>query len=63
MKEKIRLFLKSSSVHTMDRDATRNIEFRYKIITEWKAAGVDFQNNCVFIDEAGFNSHQIKSRA
>jgi thymidine kinase len=47
----------------MDRDVTRTIELRYKIITEWKAAGADFQKNCVFIDEAGFNSHQIRSRA
>ncbi|ORE06626.1 hypothetical protein BCV72DRAFT_328292, partial [Rhizopus microsporus var. microsporus] len=28
-----------------------------------KAAGVDFQKNCVFIDEAGFSPHQIRSRA
>ncbi|ORE06297.1 hypothetical protein BCV72DRAFT_207675 [Rhizopus microsporus var. microsporus] len=63
MKEKIRLSLKNSSIYIMDRDVTRTIELRYKIITEWKAVGVDFQKNCVFINEAGFNSHQIRSRA
>lgn len=63
MTEKIRLSLKNSSLCTMDRDTNRTIGLRYKIITEWKAAGVDFQKNCVFIDEAEFNSHQIRSRA
>ncbi|GAA5811948.1 hypothetical protein MFLAVUS_005395 [Mucor flavus] len=47
MTEKIRLSLKNSSLYTMDRDITRTTELRYKIITEWKAAGVDFQKNCV----------------
>ncbi|KAI8094820.1 uncharacterized protein B0P05DRAFT_461771, partial [Gilbertella persicaria] len=57
MTEKIRLSLKNSSLYTMNRDTNRTMGLRYKIITEWKAAGVDFQKNCVFIDEAGFNSH------
>ncbi|CEG78601.1 hypothetical protein RMATCC62417_13180 [Rhizopus microsporus] len=41
----------------------RTIELRYKIITKWKATRIDFQKNCVFIEEVGFNSHQIKGRA
>lgn len=57
MKEEIRLSLENSSIYTMDRDVTRTIELRYKIMTEWRVAGVDFQKNCMFIDEAGFNSH------
>jgi hypothetical protein len=63
MIKKIRLSLKNSSLYTMDRDTNRTIWLLYKIITEWKAVGVDFQKNCVFIDEAGFNSHQIRSKA
>ncbi|KAG0739549.1 hypothetical protein G6F16_011575 [Rhizopus arrhizus] len=63
MKEKVRLSLKTPHTYTMERDAPRTIKLRHQIITEWKAAGVDFQKNCVFIDEAGFNSHQIRSRA
>jgi|JXWR01.1.fsa_nt_gb hypothetical protein len=27
----------------MDRDIERTIQLRYKMITEWKAVGVDFQ--------------------
>lgn len=41
----------------------KTIELPYKITTEWKAAGFDFQKNCMFINEVGFNSHQIRSRA
>lgn len=62
MKEKVRLALKSSSIYPMDKDATRIIGLHYKIITECKAVEVDFQNNSVFIDKAGFNSHQTTSR-
>ncbi|KAG1137015.1 hypothetical protein G6F37_011905 [Rhizopus arrhizus] len=58
---KVRLFLKSSHTHTMNRDTGRTIQLRYKIITESKDTGVDFQKNCVFIDESGFNSHQIRT--
>ncbi|ORE20515.1 hypothetical protein BCV71DRAFT_162923, partial [Rhizopus microsporus] len=49
MKEKNRLSLKSLNIYTMDRGVTGTIELRYKIITEWKAVRVDFQNNCAFI--------------
>lgn len=63
MKEKVRLSLKSPHTYTMERDAARTIKLRFNIIIEWKAAGADFQKNCVFIDEAGFNSHHIRNRA
>jgi hypothetical protein len=39
------------------------LNLRFNVITQWKAAGVDFMNNCVFMDEAGFNSHQIRRHA
>lgn len=63
MVEKIRLSLKDSHVYTMERDAKRTLDLRFNVITAWKAAGVDFQTNCVFMDEAGFNAHQIRSKA
>jgi hypothetical protein len=34
IQEKVRLFLKSSHTHTMNRDTGRTIQLRYKIITE-----------------------------
>ena len=63
MVEKIRLFLKDSHVYTMERDAKRTLDLRFNVVTAWKAAGFDFQTNCVFMDEAGFNAHQIRSKA
>ncbi|KAG2195265.1 hypothetical protein INT46_001996 [Mucor plumbeus] len=52
-----------ASKYTIERDAQRTIDLRYDIINKWKEAGVDYQRNCVFIDEAGFNSQLIRSRA
>ncbi|CEP10225.1 hypothetical protein [Parasitella parasitica] len=49
MKEKVRLSLKTPHTYTMERDAPRTIKLRHQIISEWKAAGVVFQKNCVFI--------------
>lgn len=54
--EKCSLSLKQASKYTLERDSSRTIELRHKIVTEWRVNGVDFQKNCVFIDEAGFNT-------
>ena len=63
IREKCALSLKQASKYTIERDAPRTIDLRYDIINKWKEAGVDYQRNCVFIDEAGFNSQLIRSRA
>ncbi|KAG2203646.1 hypothetical protein INT47_011740, partial [Mucor saturninus] len=34
---------------------TRSIELRFIIVSQWKAAGVSFSENCVFVDKVGFN--------
>ncbi|CAO3620573.1 unnamed protein product [Cunninghamella echinulata] len=47
----------------MDYDSSRTIGLRFNIITEWKKVGVDFMKNCVFVDEASFNSYMIRNRA
>jgi hypothetical protein len=39
------------------------LNLRFAVITHWVAAEVDFMTNCVFIDESGFSSHQIRKRA
>ncbi|ORE15473.1 hypothetical protein BCV71DRAFT_185268, partial [Rhizopus microsporus] len=49
--------------NTMQLDAARIIKLCFNIITEWKATGMGFQKSCVFISEAGLNSHQVKSKA
>ena len=45
------------------KEMQRNTGSSFNVITAWKAAGVDFQTNCVFMNEAGFNAHQIRSKA
>lgn len=46
----------------MDRDIPRTLKKRFDIISEWKAMGVDFLKNCVFVDEAGFHSQMMRGR-
>lgn len=61
--EKCWLSLKNATKYTRERDSPRTISLRNKIVSEWKRVGVDFQKNCVFIDEAGFHSQMMRSRA
>jgi hypothetical protein len=63
MKGKCGLSLKESKLYTLTRDAPRTLKLRFDIITQWKATGVDYMANCVFMDESGFNAHQIRKRA
>jgi hypothetical protein len=56
------LTLKDARVCTMDRNASRTLNLRFGTINQWKAAGVNFIKNCVSLDEAGFNSYQIRRR-
>ncbi|KAI9486429.1 MAG: hypothetical protein EXX96DRAFT_475262, partial [Benjaminiella poitrasii] len=49
--------------YSLERYSTRLLELRHIIVSLWKANDVDFKRNCVFIDEAGFNTHVIRSRA
>lgn len=55
--------LKQASKYNADRNAERTLLLRQEIVTKWKEAGVDFQKNCVFIDEAGFHTQMMRSRA
>ncbi len=63
MKGKCGLSLKESKLYTLIRDAPRTLKLRFEIITQWKATGVDYMANCIFMDESGFNAHQIRKRA
>lgn len=62
MKEKNCLALKDSHIYTMERDTKRTLEPRFSVVGAWKAASMDFQTNHVFMDEAGFNRQQIRSK-
>ncbi|KAG2198142.1 hypothetical protein INT47_001540 [Mucor saturninus] len=61
--DKCCITLKQATKYTMERDALRTVELRFSIVSQWKAAGVNFSENCVFVDEAGFNSQLMRSRA
>ncbi|CEP15290.1 hypothetical protein [Parasitella parasitica] len=63
IREKCALTLKQATKYTAERDSPRTLQLRFDIITQWKAAGVDFQKNCVFVDEAGFHTQMIRGRA
>ncbi|CEP20206.1 hypothetical protein [Parasitella parasitica] len=55
--------LKMASLYNEERDVERTLRLRYEVVSKWKEIGVDFQKNCVFVDEAGFNTHMIRGRA
>ncbi|KAG1453538.1 hypothetical protein G6F46_009171 [Rhizopus delemar] len=62
-KKKYALSLKQAMKYTAERDAPRTIKLCFDIIIQWKAAGVDYQNNCIFVDVAGFHTQMIRGRA
>lgn len=41
--EKCALSLKQATKYTVERDAPRTIQLRFDIVTQWKAAGIDYQ--------------------
>ncbi|KAG1336465.1 hypothetical protein G6F62_006249 [Rhizopus arrhizus] len=57
-----KISLKNVKPYKLERDSDRTIRLRFEFINAWKAIGVDYMKNCMFVDEAGFNSHQTGSR-
>ncbi|CEJ05058.1 hypothetical protein RMCBS344292_19006 [Rhizopus microsporus] len=55
--------LKQASKYNAERDSERTLRLRQELVSKWKEICVDFQKNCVFIDEAGFNSQMMRGRA
>ncbi|CEP12447.1 hypothetical protein [Parasitella parasitica] len=55
--------LKQASKYNADRNSERTLLLCAEIVSKWKEVGVDFQKNCVFIDEAGFHTQMMRSRA
>jgi len=55
--------LKRASLYNEERDAEQTLRLRHEVVSKWKEIGVDFRNNCVFVDEADFNTHMIRGRA
>jgi hypothetical protein len=63
IREECATSLKQATKYTIEQDTPRTIELRYNIVSQWKAAGVNFRENCVFVDETGFNSKLMRGRA
>jgi transposase len=61
--EKCNISLKQASKYTLQKDSPRTLNLRFEVITQWKSIGVDFQKNCVFVDEAGFHTQLMRNRA
>ncbi|KAG1377539.1 hypothetical protein G6F61_006637 [Rhizopus arrhizus] len=57
-----KISLKNVKPYKLERDSDRTIRLRFEFINAWKAIGVDYMKNCMFVDEAGFNSQQTGSR-
>ncbi|KAG1440541.1 hypothetical protein G6F56_011877 [Rhizopus delemar] len=56
--------LKQASKYNAERDSERTPRLRKELVSKWKEIGVEFQKkNCVFIDEAGFNTQMMRVRA
>lgn len=49
--------LKRAQLEPEERNAPERIQARKVWVEEALAMGVDYMNNCVFIDEAGFNAN------
>lgn len=62
-REKCALSLKQATKYTAERNSPGTLQLHFNIITQWKGAGVNFRENCVFVDEAGFHTQMIRSRA
>lgn len=63
IREKCALSLKQATKNTVERDTTKTIQLRFDIVTQWKAAGDNYQSNCVFVDTAGSHTQMIRGRA
>ena len=63
MRTKYNLTLKRAEILRKERDSDTTIRKRKLYIEKCKENNADYQKNCVFIDEAGFNLHSMRNRA
>ncbi|KAG1025728.1 hypothetical protein G6F43_014129 [Rhizopus delemar] len=62
MKEECNLSLKVVSRHATARNCEKTLEARAAWVKEWTEKGINFLNNCVFVDESGFDINMRRSR-
>jgi hypothetical protein len=62
MKEECNLSLKVVSRHAISRNCEKTLEARAAWVKEWTEKSINFLNNCVFVDESGFDINMRSSR-
>jgi transposase len=63
MKEKYNLSIKKISSHPTARNSPAVIEKRAVWVNEWLEKGMIYLQNCVFLDESGFDINMTRQRA
>ncbi|ORZ04483.1 hypothetical protein BCR42DRAFT_303275, partial [Absidia repens] len=61
MRTQCHLTFKRVIPHYFARDNKETILKRRQSVESWLEAGIDFFNDCVFIDESGFNRNMHRS--
>jgi hypothetical protein len=60
---KCRISCKRAHFQPEERNSPAKIEQRYNWVEHWEGTDLDFESNCVFIDEAGFHINMKRSFA
>ena len=55
MTEKCALTLKKAYFHSKERNSPESIEKRYTWVQKWNKTDMDFESNCVLVDESAFH--------
>ncbi|KAK4510780.1 SCF ubiquitin ligase complex subunit cdc4 [Mucor velutinosus] len=63
MKNECNLSLKSIARNPVQQNSTKTVEARAAWVAEWVAKGIDYHNNCMFVDESCFNVNMTRGRA
>ncbi|KAG1488698.1 hypothetical protein G6F46_012114 [Rhizopus delemar] len=61
--ENCRISLKRAHFHSIERNSPQKIEERHQWVKQWEKTDLDFESNCVFIDEAAFHINMKRSMA
>jgi hypothetical protein len=63
MVKNLNLSVKKATFEPEARNSDDNLQARFDWFMQWKDTNLDFINNCVFIDEAGFHTNMKRTRA
>ncbi|KAG2200617.1 hypothetical protein INT47_007361 [Mucor saturninus] len=61
--EKCQITLKRAHLYSIERNNHTKIEERYNWVKKWQETDMDFESNCVFIDEAAFHINMKRNYA